>query len=155
MPTVNLIKGPDNKLTGLTERDTKAYAKFKTRVEELDGSILTFTWKEPRSGKYNARHFVMLNALFEHQEQFADPRQFRKWLEVGAGYCDFVPGPNGRMVALEKSIDYDTLDQLEFQPIHEAVVAFARSAHATKFLWPHLSDQQAWDMMGSILDEFF
>lgn len=154
MPTVTLISTPDGKLAGLTAKDDSAYQRFIARIRALGGSCITFSWKEPRSGRYHRRHFAMLAALFEAQEQFADADQFRKWLEVGAGFCDFVPGPKGRMVALPKSISYDRLDQVEFEEVHGAVMSFIYSEHCRRFLWPHLSDGESWDMIESALGEF-
>ena len=155
MPTVTLTVDQSGKLHGVTERDEKGYLKFRARLVDMtpEDSLL-FTWKEPRSGPYHKRHFAMIGALFNAQEQFDDQDQFRKWLEVGAGYADMVPGPKGKMCAMPRSIAYDKLDQAEFEPIHEAVFRFARTAHATRFLWPHLTDLQQMEMVQAILGEF-
>jgi hypothetical protein len=155
MPTVTLTIDERGKPAGVSERDCKAYAKFRKRLAEMSGKdSITFTWREPRSGPFHKRHFVMVGALYEAQEQFADPDMFRKWLEVGAGYCDLLPGPKGRMVAVPRSIAYERLDQADFEPIHEAVFAFARSEHARRFLWPHLTDAQTAEMVDAVLREF-
>lgn len=154
MPTVTLISTPDGKLAGLTPKDDSSYQRFIGRIRNLANSCITFTWREPRSGAYHRRHFAMLAALFDAQEQFADDEQFRKWLEVGAGFCDFVPGPKGRMVALPKSIAYARLDQVEFEGVHAKVMSFIYSEHCRRFLWPHLDDQASWDMLESVLGEF-
>ena len=142
-------------MTGLTPTDERGYARFLNRLKELGQNCIQFSWKEPRSGAYHRRHFAMINALFEAQEQFTESDQLRKWLEVGAGFAEFVPGPKGKMVALPKSIAYEKLDQIEFEQIAEAVMSFARSDHARRFLWGHLSDQQSWDMIESVLGEFY
>ncbi len=155
MATVTIKIGDQGKLEGLTDKDQKAYVKFLHRVKTLGNSCLTFQWKEPRSGAYHRRHFSMLHALFTAQEQFSDEDQLRKWLEVGAGFCDFVPGPKGRMVAIPKSIAYDKLDQPEFEQIHDAVFGFARSEHARMFLWGHLSDLDSWEMIEAVLGDFY
>lgn len=155
MPTINLVRGQDGKLTGMTERDCKGYAKFRKRVEELAGGILTFTWKEPRSGPYHRRHFAMIGTLFAAQDVFTDDQIFRKWLEVGAGYAEFLPGRNGVLEAYPKSIEYAALDQAEFEPIHDAVFGFARSEYARQRMWPHMTSAQSWDMIESVLGEFY
>ena len=65
-----------------------------------------------------------------------------------------LPGPKGKPVAVPKSIAYEKLDQAEFEPIHDAIFAFARSTYATRFLWPHLSDEQGGEMVDVVLREF-
>lgn len=155
MPTVSLVLGNTGKPEGATDKDARAYAKFVARIRTLGDSCIQFSWKEPRSGAYHRRHFAMLHALFSTQDQFSDEDQFRKWLEVGAGFCDFVPGPKGRMVAIPKSIAWDKLDQAEFEPLHDGVFGFARSEHARRFLWGHLSDQESWEMVEAALGEFY
>ena len=155
MPTVTLTIDERGKPAGLTERDAKAYGKFVKRLREMGrAESITFSWREPRSGPFHRRHFAIINALFEAQEQFTDADHFRKWVEVGAGYCDLLPGPKGKAVAVPKSIAYERLDQAEFEHLHDAVMAFLRSKHATRFLWPHLSDEQGGEMVDAILREF-
>jgi hypothetical protein len=155
MPTVQITKDNRGKIAGFGLKGERAYGRFLAAVRNLEyGEMLAFSYKVPRSPKFHKLHFVMLAALFEAQEQFADDYQFRKWSEVGAGHCDFVPGPKGRMVALAKSIDYESLDDLEFAEMHEAVKAFFRSQHAQRFLWPHLSEAEGSEMVEAILREF-
>lgn len=154
MPTITLHIGPDGKPAGITEKDDRLYTAFKYRLKDLGKESITFSWKEPRSGPYHRRHFAMINAIYEGQEQFQDQDMFRKWLEVGAGYAEFCPSSTGKMCAIPKSIAYDKLDQKEFQEVHEAIFQFARSLHATRFLWPHLSDKEAGEMIEALLREF-
>ena len=154
MPTVTVHIGDDGKLEGLGERDKRAYAKFLARLKSLGRSSLVFSWREPRSGPYHRRFFATVNKLYEAQEQFQDVEHLLTWLKVGAGYADFVPGPKGKPVAIPKSINWETLDQAEFQPIAEAITGFMFTKHATRFLWPHLSDEDGYEMVDSILGEF-
>jgi hypothetical protein len=155
MPEIIVIKGDDGKLAGLSAQQDKKYQKFKNRVECMTrDDSLTFSWREPRSGPYHRRHFAMVDAIFESQEKFEDDYGFRKWLEMGAGYCDWIPGPQGHMIPVPKSIDYATLDQAEFEPIHEAIFKFARSAYVRQTLWGHLDQGRGAAMVDAILREF-
>jgi hypothetical protein len=154
MPTVT-IHLENGKLTGLTEKDRRNYARWHERIKTIGPKeSLIFSWREPRSGAYHARHFAMLHALFDAQEQFIDEDQFRKWGEGGAGYADLCPGPQGKPIAVVKSISYEKLDQKEFEPVHDAVFKFYRTEYARRFLWPHLTDSQTSEMVDSILMEF-
>lgn len=153
MPTVTLERGPDGKLRGISAKDERAYAKFRHRLDTLDGSIV-FSWQEPRSGPFHRRFFAILNRLYEAQEQFQDIDHLLTWMKVGAGFVDLVPGPNGKPVALARSIAFHRLDQAEFEPIASAIWVFSRSIYCTRFLWPHLDDDQGMGMAESVLAEF-
>ena len=157
MPTITLIADPaTRKLAGLTEKDGRGWARFLGLVKRLlqSGSCITFTWREPRSGPFHRRFFAMLGAAFDAQERFDDPEQFRLWLTVGAGFCDFVPHPQRGVVAIPKSIAFDKLEQAEFQEVADAVWQFYRSAHAREILYPHLSADASFEMVWSVLDAF-
>jgi hypothetical protein len=155
MSSVVVVKGEDGRLEGLGEKGARAWAKFRARVDGLRrGETLAFQWHEPRSGPHHRLFFAQLGALLDRQEQFDDLDTLRAWLIVGAGYCDFVPGPSGRMCALPKSIAWHKLDEGEFGELHLKVNAFLRTAHAARFLWPHLADAKASEAVESLLAEF-
>lgn len=153
MPTMILHRGDDGRLCGVSEREQAAYERFRSRIATLDGSI-TLTYRVPRSGPCHRRYFAIVGALFEAQEQFDDAEVFRKWLEVGAGYCRLVPGPKGKPCAVPDSIAYERLEQDAFEKVVQRVEAFARSLHATRFLWPDIDDITASSMVETILMEF-
>jgi len=143
------------KLEGLTPADERAYARFKKKLGLMrPGDTISFEHRFPRSPKFHRLHFAMLGLVFDNQEQFANPEDLRKWIEVGAGHCQFVPGPGGRLVALPLSIAYDSLDDAEFYEHHIKVLAFLRSTAATRFLWPQIDDQAAGQAMDALLREF-
>ncbi|PWF25036.1 hypothetical protein [Corticimicrobacter populi] len=155
MAKIALRIDEQGKLAGLTPADARAYARFRRKLTELrTGDTISFEHRFPRSPKFHRLHFSMLGALFDNQEQFANPEDMRKWIEVGAGHCRFVPGPKGRLVALPLSISYDSLDDAEFYEHHIKVVAFLRTQHATRFLWPEVGDMAALAAVDAILSEF-
>lgn len=155
MTTIHVTKDDTGKLVGCGEKDRKAYATFKARLTELEnGEIFTIDYFFPRNPKLHGLHFALLTAIYDAQEQFADPDQLRLWLQVGAGHAEFVPGPTGKMVALPKSISFKAVDDADFQEHHEKVKAFLRTPYATRFLWPHLSDEAASEMVETILQGF-
>lgn len=155
MTTIAVTKTGDGKIEGAGEKHQKAYARFRKMLHELEpGEIFTLDFWFPRNPKLHGLHFALLTAAYEAQEQFADFDQFRQWAQVGAGHCDFVPGPTGRMVALPRSINWRTIDDADFAEHHERVKDFLRSQHATRFLWPNLEDHEAAEMMNAILEGF-
>lgn len=155
MSSVVLVKGEDGKLDGMGQRGQKAYRKFRAKAASLQvGDTLQFEWREPRSPKHHGLFFAKLGALLDRQEQFDTEDKLRAWLTVGAGYCSFVPGPTGRMVALPESIAWVKLDETAFTDLHQKVDAFLWTDHARGFLWPHLTPQQTYDMVDQFQTEF-
>lgn len=143
------------KLAGIDEKNDRAYGRFRKKLENMrPGDTLAFDFKLPRSPKFHRLHFAFLGALFDTQEVFDEPERMRKWLETGAGHCDFMPGPDGSLVALPKSIAYEALDDTAFHDVHEGIKAFLRSPMAYRFLWPHLNDEGREQMVEAVLVEF-
>lgn len=155
MSAITVTKDETGKLRGFTEKDQRAYARFKKRIDGLEiGELFTLDTWFPRNGKFHRKHFAMLAAIYDAQEQFETSEKLRMWLEVGAGHCDFVPGPKGRMVAIPKSISYNAIDDAEFDDHHRKVKDFLRGEHARGYLWPHLRPEQTYDMVETLLAEF-
>ena len=147
-----VVKDEQNKLRGFGEKGQRAWLRFRNAIEALEiGETLSFAWHKPRSPKFHRMYFGMLGALFDRQEQFADVDQLRAWLTVGAGFCEFVPGPTGRMVALPKSIAWHRMDDNEFKELVLATWAFIRTEHAQRFLWPHMQPLVADQMVDEFL----
>lgn len=145
MPTIIVTRGDDGRLCGMSLEDERQYRRFVNRARSLPGDeSLVLSWKAPRSPVFHRRHFALLNRIFDNQEVFVVRRQFRKWGEVGAGHCDWVPGPAGVMVPVPKSIDYESLDDDEFRELHLGVRAFIQSPRGLSTLWPHANEIDAW-----------
>jgi hypothetical protein len=155
MATINLTRDEAGHLVGCTESDKKSYARFKKKIESLEvGEMYQIKTWFPRNARFHRLHMAMIARLFDNQEQFADVDALRQWLYVGAGFCDFYPGPKGRMVAIAKSVAWDKLDDAEFEEAHGKVLAFARSEHASAFLWAHLSVSEQGEMIETVLGDF-
>lgn len=155
MSDVVITKGNDGRLCGLGDANERAYAKWRAAVLALPaGGTLRFQWWAPRSPQHHRLVFAMFAALHAMQEQFEDVDRLRQWLTVGAGYCDFVPGPTGRMVALPRSIAWHRMDEAEFAELHAKLAGFLWTEHARRFLWPHLADEASYQMVAALMDEF-
>lgn len=155
MASVLVMKNEAGKLQGFGRRGERAYNRFTDDVKQLGvGEMIEFSYWVPRSTPFHRRHFKMLATVFDAQDRYTDENAFRKWLEVGAGHCDLAPSAGGDPVAIPRSIDYTSLDQAEFEPIHLAVKNFLRSPYCTSFLWPHLSADQQWEMIEQLLAGF-
>jgi hypothetical protein len=97
---------------------------------------------------------AMEQAVFESQERFDNFDQFRTWLKVGAGHVEWFPGPKGGVIPVPRSISYAKLEQDEMEKVHAAIVAFLRTPHAIKTLWPSLPDSQRDLAVEAVLTSF-
>lgn len=155
MTQITVTKREDGKLDGFTDKDQRAYARFRSAIEALEqGELFQLSTWFPRNPKLHRLHFGTIKAFYEAQDRFDDAEPLRKWLYVGAGHADFVPGAKGETVAIPKSIAYDKIDDADFSEIHRQVVSFMRSEHCRRFLWGHLSDTQSYEMVEQLLQEF-
>lgn len=143
------------KLAGLDDKNERAYARFRNKVSALQpGDTIAFEFALPRSGRMHRFHFALLGAFFEAQAVFDDPDEMRLWIEVGAGFCTFMPGPDGQLVAVPKSIAWHRLEESDFREHHLKVIQFLRSPLCYRQLWPVLTDAMGELTAETILAEF-
>lgn len=152
MPKIIITRDEQGHLVGFGEKHARAYARFKKRVVQLEhGELLSFEWREPRCPKFHALFFVMLNHLFDMQEQFADVDDLRTWLTTAAGFCHYCPGPKGKLMAIPQSIAFDRLEEPKFKKLVRGVWKWLRSDEAQQFLWPQTPRQQRVDGVEQLL----
>lgn len=140
---------------GFVSDDAKRWSHFWKRMIALEaGEMAVFEIVHPRSGPYHRRHMVIERSVFQAQDRFSDFEMFRTWLKVGAGWVEWCAGPKGGVVPIPKSISYAEADEDEFRTYHAQVIEFLRGPHAANYLWKHLTEQKAADMMNAALTEF-
>lgn len=142
-------------LDGLGALNQKRWRKFWQRVLQLElGEMVTITITRQRLGWFHRKHMVMETRVFEGQERFEHFEQFRNWVKIGAGHCDWVPGPKGAVVPIPKSISYSSIEQGAFEEFHSAACAFLRTPHALKVMWPKASPAVAAQGLEDLLESF-
>jgi hypothetical protein len=139
---------------GLGERGRKQWRRFWNGLMRLEpGEMVVIKTVKPRSGPFHRRHMALEQAVFEAQEKFEHFEQFRNWLKVGAGHCDWVPGPRGAVMPVPRSIAYDAIEEDEMRDFHDSTVSFLRE-HGSAVLWRHLAPAARVEMVETILGGF-
>lgn len=168
MPEILLVRQPDLALTedekaaarkvmfgivdGLGERGQKQWRRLWSNLMRLEpGEIVEVTTKQQRLGRFHRKHMLLESRVFEGQERFDNFEAFRCWLKIGAGHCDWYPGPRAGLIAVPKTIKYSAMEQGEMEVFHDNAVAFLRTGEAGKTLWPHASVTQRIDLIEGIL----
>lgn len=140
---------------GLGERGRKQWRRLWNRLLRLEpGEMVTVNTNQERLGWFHRKHMALEAAVFESQERFDNFKAFRDWLKVGAGFCDWYPGPKGGVFPVPRSIRYAELEQAGMEQFHADAVEFLRSDHAGRTLWKHLTQAQRIDMIEEILARF-
>lgn len=140
---------------GLSESDQKSWRRFWNRIVSLNvGEIFSIETWAPRHSGFHKRHMVMETSVFKCQERIRTFEQFRIWLKIGAGFVDWMAGPKGGVVPVPRSISYKKCDEEAMRKFHDDAIAFLRTQHATKYLWPHLDAAGGERMIEAIFEEF-
>lgn len=140
---------------GLGEVGRKQWRRFVNGLMQLEpGEMVSIRTHKARSGPFHRRHMVIETAIFEAQEKFENFEQFRNWLKVGSGFCDWIAGPKGAVIPVPRSMAFDKLEDGEMRQVHDDMVAFMRSEHAGRALWKHLEPAARMEMVESIFRGF-
>lgn len=133
-----------SQIDGLSEAHQKSWRRmwnwFLTKAEP--GEMVELKTHRDRLGWFHRKHMAMEQRVFEAQERFTVFKQFRDWLKIGAGHCDWLPGPKGGIIPVPKSISYAELGQDAMDEFHAAAVDFLRTPYACEVLWPHMPDHE-------------
>lgn len=139
-------------IRGVNEQHHGRWRRWVNRLLRAEpGEVFTFRNITERSGPFHRMHMRFEQTLFDRQERWPHLNGMRDWLKVGAGWCDWAPGPRGGIVPVPRSLSYEDCSDDEMREVHEAMVAFLRTPHAQKFLWPHLKAAQRSEMFEAIL----
>ena len=150
MSALVVFKNDCGKLEGWGEKGRRAWQKFTKIVSELEvGETLAFEYKLPRSPQHHKFFFAKRASLFERQETFDDIERMTEWLKVGSGFCDLLPGRDGVLCAIPKSIAWHNLDEQGFIEFSRSMNDFLRTEHAQAVLWPHLDENQRYACVDS------
>lgn len=98
------------------EAGAEALRKWKA------GDELWCEFRKPRFPKHHKLYFALLNIVYENQERYTSFEMFRKAVQVAAGHFDMIYTVNGEGVVSTKSIDYSSLDQVEFDRVFGEVM---------------------------------
>lgn len=140
---------------GLGDRGRKQWRRLWNNLLRLQpGEMVELRTNQQRLGWFHRKHMALETRVFESQDRFENFDGFRDWLKVGAGFCDWYPGPRGGVFPVPRSIAYPKLEQAEMEQFHADAVEFLRSDHAGKTLWKHLDQPARIAMIEAILGDF-
>lgn len=106
-------------LTGFEPADEPSREQWrKYKVGEVyRGNVV-----KPRDYTQHKRAFALLNLTYDNQERYTSFEHFRKAVAIQAGHVDELILLSGEIVFLPKSINYDSLDDIEFTAVFMAMM---------------------------------
>lgn len=73
---------------------------------------------KPRSLKSLGRYWVLVQMILDNSDMFSSKRQLHDYLKIRAGHCTHIVAlSTGETYAVADSIDFDTIDEGEFQEV--------------------------------------
>ena len=140
---------------GLGDVGRKKWRRFIGGLMRLQpGEMVEIRTNKERSGPFHRRHMAMESQVFEAQERFESFEQFRNWVKVGAGHCDWIVGPKDGVIPVPRSIAYSKLEDDDMREFHDNAVLFLRTEHACKVLWPKLPADKRMEAIDAVLMGF-
>lgn len=124
-------------LSGATDKDTRAWSRFCRAMDQAaQGEYFMVDLQRQRDGVFHRKHMGLISKVFKAQERIEDFEAYRLWLKLGSGFVTWMPGPKGGVFPVPRSINFNTCSEEDMREFHEGVVAFLRTPHALKYLWP-------------------
>lgn len=106
-------------LSGLVGADDEAKEALKRWKV---GETLACEVKKPRNYHNHKHYFALLHTVFENQERYSVFVNFRKAVELAAGHTEEWIDLDGVVHIEVKSVDYATLDEMEFMDLFGRVM---------------------------------
>ena len=95
-----------------------------SKLEDLVGKEVRCVVSQPRNIGFHKKYFAMLKVGYDMADTPFNMEQFRLYVQAGAGWCEFLQGHDGNLVAVPKSISFTSMDQFEFQVLYSDVLNF-------------------------------
>jgi hypothetical protein len=107
-------------LNGLTPADDAGKEVLKRWPV---GQALKVDVRKPRAHRSLRRYWGLVNLVFENSDQFKSTEQVHQYLKIRAGHCTHIVNKaTGETFLIADSINYDNLDEDEFQKVWNSVV---------------------------------
>jgi hypothetical protein len=86
------------------------------------GNVFRADVTKPRSYQHHKLIMALLNLTYANQDMYDDFEMFRKAVAVAAGHVQELVTVDGEIIRLPRSINYDTLDEIEFTKVAGAMM---------------------------------
>ena len=93
------------------------------KLEHMLGKEVSARVYIPRNLKFHKKFFAMLKTSLDMADVEMNDEQWRTWVTVGAGWCDYQKHGD-KAVAVPRSISFAAMDESEFERLYNDCLNF-------------------------------
>lgn len=90
------------------------------------GEVYYCEIKKPRNYMFHCKFFALIKLGHENTRLDLPEDAYRAYVVMKAGFADVFELPNGKKMALPKSISFSNMDEDEFQKVYHAVLSIIK-----------------------------
>ena len=94
------------------------------KLEQFRGREMMVKISQPRNLAFHRKFFALLGTGRSMADTEYNSEQFRAYVVVGAGYCEFITDQEGGTVAIPKSISFASMTDDEFERLYQDALTF-------------------------------
>ena len=94
------------------------------KLSQFLGKEVKVSISQPRNIRFHKKYFALLAVGRDMADTNYNSEQFRAYVTVGAGYCEFLTDKEGGVVAIPKSISFAAMSEDEFERLYQDTVSF-------------------------------
>ena len=94
------------------------------KLSQFLGKEVKVSISQPRNIRFHKKYFALLGAGRDMADTNYNAEQFRAYVTVGAGYCEFLTDKEGGVVAIPKSISFAAMSEDEFERLYQDTISF-------------------------------
>lgn len=114
---IYLAKTPSGHIIGATEQDCEKLSKVKANT------VIRAQIKKMRNGALHRKFFALLNLVFANQDHYKEFNHLLTDIKLRVGHYEEVVKFDGELMLLPKSINFDSMEDYQFQEFYSRVTA--------------------------------
>ena len=109
-----VVKTLTNSLKPAYDKDMQVFNKMPR------GEIFEIEYTKKRNVKFHRKYFALINMAFQNQDEYELMDDMREQINISAGFKrEVVNMVTGEIQVRAKSINFSTMDELEFSELYE------------------------------------
>jgi len=76
----------------------------------------------PRNLQHHKKFWALMNIVYQNQNHYTALDHLVAALKTAVGHCDLIPGRDGKIVAIPKSIAFAQMDQTAFEEFYDQCI---------------------------------